>query len=298
MLALNVYGQTNVSVAGTDTAAYSKSHLKFTELSFQGDVSTEKSRYTQHHIQVTVDTRVELTRTSNISPIQTPFGDKETLETTGSKTGRGFTGSVAAGFSNLVPPFTSLTISGKASGTTETSSTSTVKKYSSRITRSVGRGRVSWGFSVDDPYEREAGLELEQSSLPRVDFLFLGGDKSTPPPLPPTHYIEIASCWSMTETQDESGMPSWLNFWGSRNISPYQNICQVLALEIPADLEEWSPYMAAQDIVGGPPCDEVTSRLMLTGEQQVQLQGSLKVISGVVGSGNSGAAGISAITGE
>lgn len=245
---------------------------------------------------MSIDTRVELTRTKNINPIRTPFRERETTETTGLKSTRGFIGTIGAGLSKIIPPVMSLSVSGSYSHSRETSSTSTTKKYSSRITQRDERGRVSWGYSVDDPNEREGGLQLLDSNLPTVEFMFLGNvEEAAPPPPPPTHYIEIASCWSLSDSQAESGMPSWFQFQGAHKSTPYYNICQVLALEIPSDLEKSSSYMADLDI--GPPCDYVTSRLQLSG-QKVKRQGSLKVVSGMYACGGSSAAGISAIAGE
>ena len=81
------------------------------------------------------------------------------------------------------------------SQTNETSSSAEVKKFTSRITQFDRRGVVLWGFSIDDPYERERGVGLNEDTLPSVEFEFLGD--GAPPPPPELFRVEVTSCWSL-----------------------------------------------------------------------------------------------------
>ena len=149
------------------------------------------------------------------------------------------------------------------SRTNETSSSAEVKKFTSRITQFDRRGVVLWGFSIDDPYERERGVGLNEDTLPSVEFEFLGD--GAPPPPPELFRIEVTSCWSLISGSKRRA-PSWFSQPGRPKAPSHSVLCQVVVLEIPTRrLSESSEYVATLDVG-------------LVEQIDVKLPGSLKVI--------------------
>jgi hypothetical protein len=141
---------------------------------------------------VAINTRRELTEVNVKKPFATRAEDGETKEINGSKKTLAATiGGSVAGIFGIT------TAAGKLTATRakETSWSAEVRKFNSRITQFDSRGVVLWGFSVDDPYERERGIRLDDDSLPSAELEFFGdGD---PPPPPEFLHIEVTSCWSL-----------------------------------------------------------------------------------------------------
>lgn len=258
-----VYQQVDASVPDTNVDEYSTSHVEFTALKSQGQSFAETFYYSQYHVRVAIDTKHTCTTTTVKRPLRTPARDNQATETTGSKAA--MMGTLSGTFGGILR--SSLTASG--SRTRETSSSSTVKKYSSEITQTDEHGLVWWGFSVDDPNERKRGIEIRDGHLPSVDFEFLGDDDVPPPPPPSTHCVEVASYWSLSESRNQS----WLRFGQVQKEPPYYNVCQIVAMEIPSDFSKRSEYIAMQN---------VGSNLPGADHQQVLRRGNVKVTPGVL----------------
>jgi hypothetical protein len=226
-------------------------------LEFQGQRKTNSTGYELGHALVAINTTRELTEIKVKKPFSTRAADKEIKETNGSKNVFGATmgGSLAGIFG------------GKFTGTwnKETSWTGEVKKFNSRITKFSSRGFVSWGFSIDDPHERERGILLDEEILPSVEFEFLGDDVPSAPP--EFLRVEVKSCWSLISNA-KGWVPNWLNQLGEpmSNSPSHSVLCQVVVLEIPTcELLEPSKYVATLDMKA---IDQV----------EVKLPGSIKVI--------------------
>jgi hypothetical protein len=203
---------------------------------------------------VAINTTRELTEIKVQKPLSTRGVDKETKEINGNKNTLAATigGSLAG------------TFGAKLAGTwtKETSWSGEVKKFNSRITEFDSRGFVSWGFSIDDPHQRERGILLEEDILPSVGFEFLGDD--VPPPPPESLRVEVKSCWSLVSNA-KGWVPNWLGPSASKAPS-YSVLCQVVVLDIPTrELLEPSKYVATLDVKA---IDQV----------DVKLPGSIKVI--------------------
>ncbi|KAF8816178.1 hypothetical protein BYT27DRAFT_7248489 [Phlegmacium glaucopus] len=100
-------------------------------------------------------------------------------------------------------------------------------------------GIVSWGFHVDDPVERQAGITFGgYRALPSVDFRFYGTSDVGAPPLPPKHFdVTITSSWSLTppSTNQSYITSGWLSSIKRSKCSSYSNLCQIVKLQLPSD---------------------------------------------------------------
>jgi hypothetical protein len=237
--------------------------MEFLNLEFQGQRKTKSAAYELGHLFVAIDTTTRLTEIRAKKPLSTRAVDRETKETNGSKN------TLAATIGGTLSGI----LGGKLTGTwaKETSWSDEVKKFKSRITKFSSRGLVWWGFSIDDPNQRERGILLEEEFLPSVEFEFLGdGD---PPPPPEFLRVEVKSCWSL-KSNAEGWVPKWLDSRAGQSTSlkvpSHSVLCQVVVLEIPTyDLSESSKYMATLDVKA-------------TDQVDVQLLGSIKVIPSVL----------------
>lgn len=217
-----------------------KSQIQFLQLRFQRLRPIPSTvGYEHKHARVVVNTNQLLTRICEVKPIQTPaFGQTaRAIKFRKKIAGIGMQG--AFGTPELTGGMSFLGAKAK-----EDSFGTEVKTYTSRITQGDRHGAVWWGFSIDDPHDREAGLKLHHpNTLPRATFEFLG--KSDQPPIPKTFDIQVISFWSLMPTTGHN-LFHWLKTRTSLSSkSPsYSNLCQVVRLDMPSESTIRSDHMS------------------------------------------------------
>jgi hypothetical protein len=182
-----------------------------------------------------------------IKPQRTAALDKETKDTSGRKVT--LTAAMAGAIGGVFG-VTTATLTGTTSRAGEASSSSEQKRFTSRITQQGMRGVVRWGFNIDDPYEREGGIDMSDANLPSVKFEFFG--TSNDPPSPPNHInVEVASYWSIITSSGHD--LSWLNklLSTASKTGSYSNLCQMVALKVPSNLSKRCHYMAVLHVNSG-----------------------------------------------
>jgi hypothetical protein len=141
-------------------------------------------------------------------------------------------------------------LGGSLTWTNEETTGSEKKRYTSRITQQEVHGVVWWGFNIDDPNEREDGIDMPDDILPAVHFNFVGNSKIPAPP-PERMDIVIASYWSIIPRSEPKS--TWIrkllhltkSSGNTQQAISYSNLLQIVALEtVPSDLPEQSHYNA------------------------------------------------------
>ena len=174
--------------------------VEFTQLKFGSMRSTKSTAYEQYHVRVTVDSGDKNAAVDVRKPLRSTALDRGIKETLAGKITRG--GTIGAALGGIFG-VTTATLTGTATRTSETSSSSERKRFSSKVAEQGMLGVAWWEFNIDDPYEREGGIEMSTKTLPSVEFEFLGeSDTLTPPP---EHVnIEVASYWSINTSHQEA----------------------------------------------------------------------------------------------
>jgi hypothetical protein len=235
------------------------SHIKFTELRFQGRREDPVSEYLLAFVRVAIDSTHKNAAVQSPKPEGTLAQGDTTKETTGGKTS--FTGSLGGMmmFNHLQVPTGNVTIG--SSGTIDRSSSREATKYSSCITQNDDEGVCWWKFNIDDDNEKKV-KKFTKNMLPRVDFEFVADHGL--PPLPKRSLIEVASFWSLSYQQ---GWWTLLNWIATKSRSwQHRNLCQVVLLEIPRFIWAKSRYKA-RETTGLGPSDHI----------EVSLKGSIPV---------------------
>ena len=228
--------------------------MEFRKLNFQARKSTGLA-YNQVYVGVEIDTKDENTKIDVLQPLKTPAFDQETKEITANKVAIGGTVAGSIGLGSSFQPTPTVSFSGTRSK--EASSSTESKKHHSRITEEYSDGVVSWGFSVDDVNERQAGIGFgRHRSLPSVDFEFCGAEDVGPPPPPPERFeVLVTSCWSLISPDENYTTSGWFSWF--KGLSPgtaaskvplYSNLCQVVILEVPSDLPQESLYKSVSEV--------------------------------------------------
>jgi hypothetical protein len=235
--------------------------VEFLKLSFQGRQFTSERNisYTQHFVRVAMDTTHAATQISVDKPHRSRATADHLIE--GHSQEVGWMGQIGGSIKGILG-LPTLEATAATARTTKTTSCSQVTRYSSRITQHDCLGVAWWGFSVEDAYDKENGIEMVKDHLPTVDFEFLAEDGLAPAP----QYIdvEVASYWTLGR-----GLTSIIP--GKRpNLPPYSNLCQVAVVKLPSNLQESHRHISVLNVCSG-------SRP----EARVQpiLQGSLQVSS-------------------
>lgn len=207
----------------------------------------DSAYYHLAHFRAKINTREKFTTFNNIKPASTRAVDPESKVVEGNKQAHAGTLGSTFGMSNLKPTG-SVSISGTI--TKESSSTKELKVFNSRIIQTDCNGAIYWEFIVDDPYQQQQGLDLQElGTLPHVSCTFMGSsDYEPPPPAPDLFCVEVMSCWSWIPLKSNSSplLPSWLALGSSKmnQPTPYSNLCQVMELDLPSQLPEGSYYKA------------------------------------------------------
>jgi len=207
----------------------------------------ESAYYHLAHFRAEINTREELTKFKNIKPASTRAVDSETKVVEENKQTLAATLGSTFGISGLKP--TGLfSISGTK--TKELSSAKELKVFNSRIIQKNHDGAVWWEFIVDDPYQQQQGLDMQElGTLPCVSCTFVESSDDAPPPSAPDLFgVEVMSCWSLIPSKSNplSVLASWLAL-GSSEVkppTPYSNLCQIMLLDLPSQLSKNSYYKA------------------------------------------------------
>ena len=180
-----------------------------------------------------MNTREEFTAIDNIKPASTPEAGRTVVE--GNKHTLGST----FGISGIKPSLFSIF------GT----KTKECKILNSRVihVQKDYNGAIWWDFRVDEPYERQQGLDMQELGLlPSCTF---EGTLAAPPPLAPDLFgVELMSCWSLIPP--ESNPLLWPAF-GSSEVkppTPYSNLCQIMLLDLPSQLSKDFYYKAVTEV--------------------------------------------------
>ena len=221
--------------------------IQFKKLELQGKAEVDSACYHLAHFRAEINTTEEFTRFDNIKPASTRAVDSESKVVEGNKQIDSATLGIKAGTSSLMP-----TASGSISGTIakESSLTKELKVFNSRIIQEHHDGAISWEFIVDDPYQQQRGLDMQElGTLPYVSCTFMGSsDDAPPPPAPELFGVEVMSCWSWIPLKRKplSLFSSWLALGGSEMKPPilFSNFCQIMLLDLPSQLPEESYYKA------------------------------------------------------
>jgi len=142
---------------------------------------------------------------------------------------------------------TTATLTGTAMRTSEAASSSEQKRFNSRITEQSMLGLAWWGFNIDDPHEREEGIEMSNETLPSAEFEFLG-NSDAPSSLPEHLNIEVASYWSIITSSGHD--LTWLKTLLASKTG-YSNLCQVVTMAVPSNLSKRSTYKATLHVNSG-----------------------------------------------
>ncbi|KIK05389.1 hypothetical protein K443DRAFT_91353 [Laccaria amethystina LaAM-08-1] len=223
------------------------SFLHFKKFKLQGKPEVDPAYYHLAHFRAEINTREKLTTFDDIKPASTRAVDPESKVVEGNK--QAHAGTLGSTFGiNSLKPTGSFSISGTIAK--ESLSTKAIKVFNSRIIQRDYNGAICWEFSVDDPYQQQQGLDLQELSiLPCVSCTFMGSsDYMPPPPAPELFDVEVMSCWSLISLKSNpcSLLSSWLAL-GSSEVkppTPYSNLCQIMKLELPSQLAEGSYYKA------------------------------------------------------
>jgi hypothetical protein len=186
-----------------------------------------------------------------IKPLRTAALDREIKETSTGKDTQATLRGIAGTMSGILGvPTTTLGLTGTTTQTREMSLSSERKQFSSRITQQGRLGVVWWGFNIDDPNEREGGIEISDTTLPSVEFEFLGAS-DIPPPLPGHVCIEVASYWSIIRSSgnDHSWIQKLLST--ASKTRSYSTLCLVVTLKVPSTLTKRSAYKATLHVNTG-----------------------------------------------
>ncbi|KAJ7575342.1 hypothetical protein C8J56DRAFT_1032569 [Mycena floridula] len=249
------------------------SHVQFLELKSQNlesNAQKASSAYQQYLSHITIDSQCgNDAYTMNRKPRYTPAASAEVKETTSKEISR--VGQFTAAVKSLlgVP---SLEFTGSTSMTLKTSLASERLKKGSRITQRDFGGHISWLFAVDDEHEKQYGLEITEENLPSVDFRLLP-DVHNPVTLPATARTEVASYWQLPfPLKSQSEAPHLC----------FQNLCLVVALQLPSNLTQSLSYRATLQKSPGsekPINSKVSPELSAIPRLQQIVHGKLQVLA-------------------
>jgi len=218
-----------------------------------------------------MDSRRRNAKIDHIKPQSSLTYDRESKVVSASKVSWGAIGGLSAGLA--LHPQVSLTATGSRSS--EQSQSSEQKKYASRISETDIYGAVWWGFNVDDPSERCAGIKIAGEKLPSAQFMCRSDNSSDPLD------VEVASYWSLIPTNPSSNV-DWIAKLLSRNINSesrifYSNLAQFIVLTIPSDIQEDSGYTTTMKVNDGP------QTLSMSDLEVRERYGSVELAPGVYG---------------
>ncbi|KAJ7573947.1 hypothetical protein C8J56DRAFT_902816 [Mycena floridula] len=205
------------------------SHVHFKQLrsqNIQSKAGLATSAYQQYLAHLVIDSGCgESAYVMNGSPRYTRASESKKM-TTSQETGR--IAQITGAFKGILAVPT-MELSGSASVSTKGTLTSESMKRTSCIIQKDFCGRIWWSFAVDDEYEQQHGLDIPQENLPCVDFRLC---PDLPATLSDTIQVEVASYWKLP-----SPTRSWSVFKPELPELSFQNLCLVVAMQLPSNLK-------------------------------------------------------------
>ncbi|KAJ2934748.1 hypothetical protein H1R20_g2336, partial [Candolleomyces eurysporus] len=203
-------------------------HLEFTKMQCQSHSIADVSyRYFQSHLKILIDTYNPRWRLSNHKPKSTRATDGQVKSIETEKTG--WQQALKAGLS-VFPFGVNVKVEGTHIG--EHARANEVIYYSSRIIQRQNLRMLWWSFHVDDPNEKDCGVELTESALPSAEISVLSsGSSHSPNPTLDKLTVEITSFWSLLK-KGRGG--EWFSFALGKSLPPgLSNLCQVICFDLP-----------------------------------------------------------------
>jgi hypothetical protein len=224
--------------------------VQFLKLKFDSvSGTTHDTSFEQDHLRVTIDSRQKNAKPTNLKPQRTLAFKKGTKVTAESQTMKTKSGGISATLGPS-PKVMLAATSTQAMGLT----TGTERKQYTRITQQRMHGIIWWGFYIDDPYEREAGIDLKMPDdlLPVASLKFKHCNDPEKPSVPNCIDLEITSSWTIIshDTQDHTWLKKMI-LRGSEGPS-YSNFCHMIALMVPSNLAKHCDYKATLQVECGP----------------------------------------------
>ena len=247
-----------------------------------GSVRSSGLAYEQYHLQVTIDSHRQNAEFNSITPDQTPTFERNSKVTSGSKAAwtAGGTGSVSTNLS-LNPQ---VTLAASGTRTNEQARSLEQTQHTSCISQGDLYGSVWWGFKVEDPAERRAGIKISKEYLPCTEFQCRSDQTARPID------IEVASYWSISSQHpiSSTAWKSWLTkiliLYSDESRIHYSNIAQFNVLTLPTKGMSDSRYAATIKVNGG-------RQSFYVSDLKVREQyGPIEVASGIYGNRRSSAA--------
>ncbi len=194
---------------------------------------SENLKYHHFQLDVRVDAKEDdFVIISKTRPLSTPEYNPEAKVSKGSKLIKNI---LASATLSILPP--KATVGGNGGRTGEQSTNIERIVNASRIMYTNIRGVTHWTYHLVDRFEQDSGLALSPEKLPFAHITF-GGHEATPPP--PSAYVnvEISTCWTILSPP---GGSAWS---GSGNKPKFSNLCKIISLDLPKDLQGSHLYIA------------------------------------------------------
>ncbi len=204
---------------------------EFTELRTTFESAIGKPTYRHFQLDVRIDAKEKYAHITQIRPVSTSKYNPESKVSSGSKKAWSILGSATLSF-----PKPQGTIGASGSQTGEKSTAIEKTSLVSRIIQRDIGPTISWSFHIADPFDQDTGLTLSSEKLPRAHFEFRAKN-----PAPPPKYLtlEISTYWSLLSAHATSS--AWLS---SEDTPSFSNLCQVVTLDLPSDLQGFHKYNA------------------------------------------------------
>ncbi|KAJ7584855.1 hypothetical protein C8J56DRAFT_136292 [Mycena floridula] len=191
------------------------------------------SDYQQYQLQITIDTKCgDSTTVIRSEPKSTPRFASTAKETSMKESGLSSQFQVGA---KGLPFLPTLETFGNATATKRNVNTIEMVRNLEPILKLHDGGRINWRIPLNDANQMGVTYELPQDRLPWVDYQMLQNT-----PIPPAVFVEVGSYWKVGQsTQDEW----WTAFLQSSRPTRFQNICHILLLRLPSQLETNVEYL-------------------------------------------------------
>jgi hypothetical protein len=131
------------------------------------------------------------------------------------------------------------TIGGSGSRTGEQSTNVERTTNISRIIFTNMRGLTRWIYHLIDRFEQNSGLVLSPATLPFARIMFFGHNANPPPPSAYLN-VEISTYWTVIPPP---GGILWGGLSSSGNKPRFSNLCKIITLDLPKDLQGSHRYM-------------------------------------------------------
>ena len=195
----------------------------------------DSAYYHLSHFRAEMNTREEFTTIDNIKPASTPEPERKVVE--GDKEIHSNAYGATGGIAGYNP---SASVSVSRTDTKESSSAQESKVLSLKIMQKNHDGAFWWEFNVNDHYQRQQGVDMQESNLPCVSCTFEARSDALSSLAPDLFSVEVMSCWSLIPLEGNH-IPLLWPALGSSEVkppTPYSNLCQIMLLDLPSQLSK------------------------------------------------------------